>query len=406
MDNVTDIAGNLAFTPDDRRNMRRAMALARQGQGLASPNPTVGCVIVQAGRRVGEGLHDYSLKDHAEVRALREAGGRAKGGMVYTTLEPCSHYGRTPPCADQLIEAGVRRVVVATTDPNPKVSGSGIEKLRAAGVRVEVGLLHDEAQVLIEPFACLITRGLPLVVAKAGMTLDGRIATRTGEDRWITSPEGREFGQSLRLQLDAILVGSGAILADDPELTYRGSLPKARLLTRVLLDSKLRTPPNARVLKSVPQGPVLIFCGCDAPVRRRRKLEERGAEILAVTGGRGGLDLRAVLWELAARNVLGVLVEGGGEVHWSFLSAGLVDKFFFIMAPLVLGGRSVPVVGGRGYKTIKEALRFIVRRSFTVGSDLVIEAYPFASHSILSPWLSSTTLPSGARGWTHSSVPK
>ncbi len=402
MGNRTDRGVTGTFDGEDSRYMRRALALARRGLGLASPNPTVGCVIVKEESVVGHGLHEYALKHHAEVWALKEAAERARRSTVYVTLEPCSHYGRTPPCADLLVRAGVRRVVVAAVDPNPQVSGKGIDVLRSHGIRVDVGLMEDEALSLIEPFACRMTAGRPLVVAKAGMSLDGRIATRAGKARWITSPEGREFGQSLRLQCDALLAGIGTILADDPELSYRGGLPKSRPLTRVLLDSRLRTPPGARVLQS--RDPVIIFCRSDAPERRRRKLEGRGAAIVSVRHEGGLLDLRQVLAELAAREILGVLVEGGGEIHWSFLVQGLVDKFYFIIAPLVLGGRdAIPVVGGAGYETVQEALSFIIRRSFKAGRDLVLEAYPPESRSILSPWRASTAAPSHVRGQDISS---
>ncbi len=391
----------------DRKFMGRALQLARRGVGLSSPNPSVGCVVVRAGRIVGEGLHEYALLDHAEVRALSEAGGKARGSTVYLTLEPCSHQGRTPPCADLLIKAGVRRVVAATIDPNPRVSGAGIDVLRSAGIPVEVGLMREEALPLIEPFACSVTTGLPLVVSKVGMSLDGRIATRRRENRWITSPEAREFGQSLRLQLDALLVGIGTVLADDPELTYRGSQPKARPLTRVVLDGRLRTPATARMLRSASRSPALIFCGRGAPAGRRRALEKTGAEVMPVRETKGGLDLKSVLHELARRRVLGVLVEGGAEVHWSFFSAGLVDKFYCVVAPLVLGGRgAVPSVGGEGYGKIREALRFRIGQSFYAGTDLVLETYPSGSRSILSPWLSRAVPPCGAPGPERTSGPR
>jgi len=379
------------------------LTLARTGLGLASPNPTVGCVIVWEEQIVGQGFHEYALKDHAEVRALKEAGDRARGSTVYLTLEPCSYYGRTPPCAEQLVRAGVQRAVVSAIDPNPKVSGRGIDLLRSSGIQVEVGLMRDEALTLIEPFACRVTTGLPLVISKVGMSLDGRIATRLRKDRWITSAQGRDFGQFLRLQLDALLVGIGTILADDPELTYRGNLPKVRPLIRVVLDSELRTPPAARILQTVSRFPVLIFCRQGASERRRQKLVERGSEVVVVPYAGRNLDLNTVLRELAARDILGVLVEGGSKIHWSFLSAGLVDKFYFIVAPIVLGGeRAVSSVGGRGYGTVQEALRFRIRRSFKAGPDLVLETYPSNSRSILSPWLSPGNLPSDARGSTRS----
>ncbi|MBZ5495394.1 MAG: bifunctional diaminohydroxyphosphoribosylaminopyrimidine deaminase/5-amino-6-(5-phosphoribosylamino)uracil reductase RibD [Acidobacteriia bacterium] len=376
------------MNPQDRKFMRRALALAGKSLGLASPNPPVGCVIAQGDEVVGQGWHEYATRDHAEVRALAEAGIQARGSTAYVTLEPCVHYGRTPPCASALIAAGVRRVIVARVDPNPIVSGKGIGALRAADIDVELGLLQAEAGRNIEPFACHVTTGLPLVVGKVGMSLDGRIAAAGNPGARITSDEARKFGQQLRLQLDALLVGIGTILADDPQLTYRGKLPKARPLITVVLDSLLRTPPGARLFRSDPAPHVLIFCRPDAPLQRRRELEAAGAEIVPVEHGPEGLDLNRVLRELGERKVLGLLVEGGSEVHWSFLSARLVDKFQFIIAPMVLGGRqAVPSVGGAGYPSAGEAPRFRISRSLQAGPDLILEAYPSYSRSILSPWL-------------------
>jgi len=386
------------FDTADQRFMKAALALAAKGIGLASPNPSVGCVVVRDGRVVGRGMHEYSVKDHAEVRALREASGRSKGATAYVTLEPCCHHGRTPPCVDGLVRAGVRRVVVARIDPNPRVSGKGIEKLRSAGIRVDAGLMADEAGKPIENFACHITTGFPLVVGKVGMTLDGKIGTGRPDGRWITSMESREFGQRLRLGADALLVGIETILADDPELTYRGREPKVRPLARVILDSRLRTPASAKLFLTEPRAPLLIFCGDKAPARRQRELEERGAEIVRIARGRNGLDLRAVLKKLGERNVLEVLVEGGSSVHWSFLSGNLVDKFYFIVAPLVLGGTdAVPPVGGPGFKTISSSAKFKMSRFFSSGPDVILEAYPSFSRSIISPWLPPGTSPSGAQ---------
>ncbi len=383
-----------SFSAEDRRFMRRALELGRRGLSRASPNPTVGCVVVRQGKIIGEGYHDYAVRDHAEVRAIQDAGESASGATVYVTLEPCVHQGRTPPCTGLLIRSGIRRVVAPLSDPNPKVSGKGFEQLRSAGIRVDVGLLREECARLIEPFACHVTTGRPLVVSKVGMSLDGRIATRHGVDKWITSEQGREFGQRLRGELDAILVGSGTVLADDPELTYRGSRRKERPLCRVVLDGRLRTPPTARILHNTSQHPLLIFCSKNAASLRRRKLETRGAEVVAVPETDAGLDLREVLQELGRRKILGVLVEGGSAVHWSFLSGGLVDKFYFVIAPLVLGGdRSVPSVGGKGYDDLAGAPRFRIARTFRAGCDWVLEAYPSFSRSIISPWRASASAP-------------
>ena len=376
------------FDAADRRFMKKALKLAEKGLGLASPNPSVGCLIVRNGRIAGRGWHEYASRDHAEIRALREASHLSKNATAYVTLEPCCHQGRTPPCADSLIRAGIRRVVVARSDPNPRVAGRGIDRLRASGIQVDVGLMPEEAGKIIEPFACHVTTGLPLVVSKTGMSLDGKIGTGLPGGREITSPEGREFGQHLRLAADALLVGIGTMLADDPELTYRGSERKSRPLMRVILDPMLRTPPSARLFLTRPRAPVLIFCSGEAPQIRRIKLEKQGAEIACVPCSDKGLDLGAVLGELGRRNVLGLLVEGGSRVHWSFVSAKLVDVFCFIVAPFVLGGKNaIPSVGGEGYDAASDAPRFRIRRSFPAGPDLVLEAYPSYSKSIISPWL-------------------
>jgi diaminohydroxyphosphoribosylaminopyrimidine deaminase/5-amino-6-(5-phosphoribosylamino)uracil reductase len=372
---------------DDTRFMKQALRLAEKGVGLASPNPSVGCVIVKDGAIVGRGYHEYALRDHAEAAALREAGDAAHGSTAYVTLEPCSHHGRTGPCADRLIQAGVRRVVTPIADPNPRVAGRGIEKLRKAGLIVDVGLLAGEAGKIIETFACHVITGLPLVAAKAGMSLDGKIGTGFPEGRWITSPEGREFGQSLRLKMDAVLVGVETVLADDPELTYRGRAPRGRPLTRVVLDSALRTPPSARLFEDR-KTPVLLFCSGNASEARKTALESAGAEIMTVREHGGELDLPKVLRELGKRNIPGVLVEGGSRVHGSFLARNLVDVFYFIVAPILLGGTAaIPVIGGRGYESTAAAPKFRIRRQYQAGHDMVLEAYPATSRSIVSPWL-------------------
>jgi diaminohydroxyphosphoribosylaminopyrimidine deaminase/5-amino-6-(5-phosphoribosylamino)uracil reductase len=386
------------FDATDRRFMKKALVLAEGALGLASPNPSVGCLIVKDGRIVGRGWHEYALRDHAEVRALKEASGHSRNATAYVTLEPCCHQGRTPPCTDGLIRAGIRRVVVARNDPNPQVSGQGIKRLISSGIRVDVGLMSEEAGKIIEPFACRITTGFPLVMGKVGMSLDGKIGTGRQEGRWITSREGREFGQSLRLVADALLVGVGTVLSDDPELTYRGSVAKARALTRVVLDSRLRTPPSARLFQARPRTPVLIFCSREASDSRRKKLEREGAEIIGIPFSQSGLDLNAILKELGKRDILGLLVEGGSRIHWSFLSGKLVDSFYFIISPMVLGGTdSIPSVGGAGYGAVADSPRFLIRKSHSIGPDLVLETYPSYSRSIISPWLPRENDPSAGQ---------
>ena len=374
--------------PHDRKFMRKALTLAEKSAGVASPNPPVGCVIVREGRILGQGWHEYQSRHHAEAKALAGAPAGVRGATAYITLEPCVHYGRTPPCAAALIAAGVRRVVIGREDPNPLVTGKGISVLRSAGVEVEAGVFQLEAGRIIEPFACHVTTGMPLVVCKVGMSLDGRIATGGDRSDRITSEPSREFSQRLRLQLDALLVGVETILIDDPQLTYRGKLPKAHPLIAVVLDSHLRTPPTARIFQERPEGSILIYCRADAPEARRRELQAKGAGIIPVAHGPQGLDLHQVLRDLAAREILGVLVEGGSRIHWSFISAKLVDKFYFFMAPVVLGGsRAVPAVGGEGYASVEVAPTFKISREFRAGNDLILETYPRFSRSILSPWL-------------------
>jgi diaminohydroxyphosphoribosylaminopyrimidine deaminase / 5-amino-6-(5-phosphoribosylamino)uracil reductase len=376
------------FDARDKKFMKRALALAEKGIGLASPNPSVGCLLVQNNEIVGSGWHEFDLKDHAEVRALRQASNRSQGATAYVTLEPCCHYGRTPPCADQMIQAGVRRVVVARIDPNPLVSSRGVEKLRSAGIQVDVGLMAEQAGKIIEPFACHVASGLPLVISKIGMSLDGKAGTGKPEGRWITSPESREFAHYLRLRVDAILTGVRTVLADDPELTYRGNVHKSRPLLRVILDPNLRTPPEARLFREAANAPVLLFCKQTAPEEQRRRLEAKGAEIIGIPLQEEDLDLNAVLAELGRRKVLGLLVEGGGRTHWSFLSRRLVDAFYFIIAPTVLGGTaSIPSVGGKGYGSVEDSPRFKIRSILSVGPDTVLECYPSYSRSIISPWL-------------------
>jgi diaminohydroxyphosphoribosylaminopyrimidine deaminase/5-amino-6-(5-phosphoribosylamino)uracil reductase len=369
--------------------MKKALALAEKGIGLASPNPSVGCLIVQSNEIVGSGRHEYSLKDHAEIQALRHAGERSHGATAYVTLEPCSHFGRTPPCADQLIQAGISRVVAARIDPNPLVSGRGVERLRAAGIKVDVGLMAEEAGRIIEPFACYASSGRPLVISKVGMSLDGKAGTGQPGGRQITSPESSEFTHHLRLRVDAILTGIGTIISDNPLLTYRGKAPKTRALLRIGLDPDLRTPSYARLFQDIERSPFLLFCKQGASPERREELEKKGAEILAVPELGGTLDLNAVLDELGKRKILGLLVEGGGQTHWSFLSQGLIDVFYFLIAPVVLGGASaIPSVAGKGYGAVLDAPKFKIGRSFMLGPDIALEYYPSYSRSIISPWLS------------------
>jgi diaminohydroxyphosphoribosylaminopyrimidine deaminase/5-amino-6-(5-phosphoribosylamino)uracil reductase len=338
--------------------MRRALELAARGLGETNPNPAVGCVVAQGGRVVGEGWHERAGSAHAEVVALRQAGARARGATLYVTLEPCAHLGRTPPCAPLVRDSGVVRVVVAVADPNPLVRGRGLALLRRSGVAVETGLLAAEAERLGEPFLAAARRARPYVLLKAATTLDGRIATAAGRSKWITSPAQRRQARWLRRLHDAVLVGIGTVLADDPQL-----LPSPRTrrpFARVVLDSRLRTPPGSRLARSASErAPVLVVSCRDEP-RRRRALEAAGVVVLTVEAAGGRVALGAALAALRARGLGSLMVEGGSEVLGSFLAARLVDQVALFRAPLLLGGRgSRPAFGGDDPAAIADALRLV-----------------------------------------------
>jgi diaminohydroxyphosphoribosylaminopyrimidine deaminase/5-amino-6-(5-phosphoribosylamino)uracil reductase len=336
--------------------MRRALALAARGLGETNPNPAVGCVVARGARVVGEGFHARAGGPHAEVGALREAGPRALGATLYVTLEPCAHRGRTPPCAPLVRDSGVARVVAALRDPSPLVAGRGLALLRRAGIAVETGLLAGEAARLDERFLAPARLGRPFVLLKAALTLDGRIATASGRSQWITSPSQRGQARWLRRLHDAVLVGIGTALADDPLL-----LPSPRTrrpFLRVVLDSRLRLPERGRLARSAgPRTPVLVLSRAPEPSRRRR-LEAAGMEVVDVAGETGRVSLPAALEALGARGVTSVMVEGGGEVLGSFLAARLADQVALFRAPLLLGGRgSRSAFGGPDPLEIREALR-------------------------------------------------
>jgi diaminohydroxyphosphoribosylaminopyrimidine deaminase/5-amino-6-(5-phosphoribosylamino)uracil reductase len=355
--------------------MRRALELAERGRGLTSPNPMVGAVVVTLGGEVaGEGFHARAGGPHAEVEALRAAGARARGATLYVTLEPCSHHGRTPPCAPAVIEAGVARVFAAVADPNPLVSGGGFAALRAAGIEVVTGHGAAEAERQNRVFFTAMRERRPHVTLKAGMTLDGKIADLHGASRWITGEQARQRAHRLRSESDAIVVGIGTVLRDDPELTVRLSQSWPREPLRVVLDTHARIPAGARLIRAGRPTSAVIAVGAEAPRQRLHELAATGATIVPCRTRDGRVDLGALLTELFAREVRAVLVEGGGEVHGAFLDVGLVDRVAMFAAPLLIGGRgATPVVGGAG-RELKSAIRL---GGFTVtplGDDLLVEA--------------------------------
>lgn len=382
--------------------MEEALELARGAVALASPNPCVGAVIVDsADHIVGRGLHTYDGLKHAEVLALEEAGDHARGATVYLNLEPCSHTGRTGPCADALVQAGIKRVVAAMADPNPLVAGNGFAKLRAAGIEVYEGLLNAEARRLNEAFAKYIRRKIPLVTLKTAMTLDGKIAPppletvlpgepvlAAASGGWITSETARAHVHTMRRSNDAILVGVGTIIADDPLLTDRSGLPRRRRLLRVILDSRLRIPMESRVVKTA-HNDLIVFC-CFAEEHKRQELEARGVRVVqvpmfkpledgtipfpsgAVPAGRP--DLQRVLEELGKSEITSLIIEGGAMVNWAALSAGIVDKVFFFYAPKILAGAgSIPFALGAGYQRLSDAayVKNVMLHRF--GEDFAVE---------------------------------
>lgn len=356
--------------------MRMAYGLARKAIGRVSPNPYVGAVIVRSGEIVGSGFHEGPGKPHAEVVALRQAGARARGATLYVTLEPCVHWGRTPPCVEALVEARLARVVVSDLDPNPLVLRKGVARLRREGLRVECGLLADENRKLNEAYLKYITRRVPFVILKTAISLDGRMATRTGESRWVSSAAARDYVHLLRGECDAVMAGINTVLRDDPRLTVRHAQGGGRAVVRVVLDSDLRLPPRAKLLATLDRGGVIVFAGERAPVRRQADLEKRGARVVRVPGRGGRLDLRAVLSKLGSLEIASVLVEGGGLLAADFLERRLADKLLLVVAPKLIGGREAPAfVAGRGAARMSGALELRCVRTFRLGPDTVVEGY-------------------------------
>jgi diaminohydroxyphosphoribosylaminopyrimidine deaminase/5-amino-6-(5-phosphoribosylamino)uracil reductase len=370
--------------------LRRALQLAQKSFGLASPNPNVGALLADdAGNVVGEGFHTYDGVKHAEVIAIENAGSKARGATLYINLEPCSHHGRTGPCADAVIAAGIRRVVACMPDPNPEVSGRGFARLRQAGVQVASGLLQDEAQPINDAFAKYIRYRLPLVTLKAGMTLDGKISpppeglADTGvigsagpTGGWITSDEARAHVQQLRHQHDAILVGVGTITADNPLLTDRSGLPRRRPLLRVIMDSHLRLPLESRVAQTA-KDDVLVFCSF-AEEKKKQQLLQHGIQVeqVAPAGIDGRPDLEAICKRLAEREITSVMIEGGALVNWTALASRVADKIFFYYAPRILAGTgSVPFAAGPGFRRMSEAAHLKWFRLHRFGEDFAVEGY-------------------------------
>jgi len=366
------------WSDTDQLMMARALALAAKGTGLVSPGPLVGCVITTSeGEVIGEGFYVYEAVKHAETLALEQAGGRANGATAYVSLEPHAHFGKTPPCTDALIACGIKRVVAPIRDPNPKVSGKGFDHLHSAGIEVSRGLLAREAKQVNEKYLHFIKTGRPFVHLKLATSLDGKIATRTGDSRWITGEESRERVHELRHEYDVILVGAGTALADNPLLTDRSGKPRRRPLARVVLDEKLQTDPESQLVQTATDAPVLIFTGESLETGKAEALQRRGVEI--VGDSFKGRNLLAVLEELGKRSFQSVLVEGGATVAGNLLDAELIDKVTFFLAPVIIGGRDAPsAIGGRGPEKLIDALNLIDVAVVQRGRDFEITGYPRA----------------------------
>jgi diaminohydroxyphosphoribosylaminopyrimidine deaminase/5-amino-6-(5-phosphoribosylamino)uracil reductase len=360
----------------DRNWMRRALELAARARGRTSPNPMVGAVIVTGGQVVGEGFHAYAGSDHAEVAALREAGSAAAEGTLYVSLEPCCHHGRTPPCVDEIVRAGIRRVVAACEDPNPSVSGRGIASLRQAGVTVEVGLLGQEAARLNEAFFKYIRTGVPFVILKVAASLDGKIATRTGESRWITGESARRRVHQLRNEVDAVLVGIGTVLRDDPLLTTRLGIADQRDPVRVIVDNLARLPLRAKAVNRASTAPTILAVSQMAPRTKLEALEREGVQVIVVENSPRRVSLERLMEVLGKRGILSVMIEGGAEINASALREGIADKVLVFLAPILIGGKSTPTaVGGDGIESLTQVLRLRDVRIERFDGDILVEGY-------------------------------
>jgi diaminohydroxyphosphoribosylaminopyrimidine deaminase/5-amino-6-(5-phosphoribosylamino)uracil reductase len=358
----------MSFSPADSQHMAHALRLAQQGLYTTTPNPRVGCVIVKDGRVVGEGWHERAGTPHAEIHALKAAGEAARGATVYVTLEPCSHHGRTPPCAEALVNAGVARVVAAMSDPNPLVAGGGIAMLTLAGIQAEVGLLGAEARALNPGFVSRMTRGRPWVRLKTASTLDGKTALANGASQWITGEAARADVQALRARACAILTGSGTVLADNPRMNVR-DLDIGRQPLRVVVDSALRTPADAAIL------PALVACHHAAPAARAA-LEHAGAEVVELPGADGRIDLATLLALLAQRGVNELHVEAGAALNGALLAAGWIDEWVAYVAPMAVGDDARGLFAGPALTSLDDAARFSLSDVRRIGSDLRLTLLP------------------------------
>lgn len=361
----------------DEEFMQRALDLATLATGRTNPNPMVGAVIVKDNRIIGEGYHHKAGTPHAEVHALKAAGDNSREATVYVSLEPCSHFGKTPPCADALIKAGVKRVVIAMVDPNPKVAGQGIKRLKNAGVEVEVGVLEKQARRINEVFLKHIQTGKPFVAMKTAMTLDGKIACASGDSKWITNEESRAYVHQLRNTYEAIMVGIGTVLKDDPRLNTRLDVEDLRDPIRVIIDTHLELPVESHIVQSASEQRTIVYCSNRVDQQPIQLLESKGIEVIAINDENGFLPLAEVFKSLYEFGICSLLVEGGGEVNGYLVQHQLVDKLYWFVAPKILGGReSLSPVGGAGIQQMKDAYLLNQIEIQRFGEDVLFTAYP------------------------------
>jgi diaminohydroxyphosphoribosylaminopyrimidine deaminase/5-amino-6-(5-phosphoribosylamino)uracil reductase len=363
----------------DEKYMRMALGLARKGRGRTTPNPMVGAVVVRGKAVVGKGYHFRAGEPHAEVLALRQAGKRAKGATLYLNLEPCDHFGKTPPCTQAILKAGIQRVVAGMRDPNPLVSGRGFRRLKKAGVKVDVGLLEGECRELNAPFCKFISTGNPFVILKTAVSLDGKVATKSGDSRWISGGASRNYVHRLRSEVDAVMVGIGTVRRDDPLLNVRlAGRKNPRHPLRIIVDSRLRIPADSRIVRTAAEFPTLVAATSSAPLKRIDRMKKKRVEVLVVRKNRQGrVSLAALMKELGSRGIQSILLEGGPTLNASAWEERIVDRLLLFVAPKVIGGRETPgMMGGEGVGKVKNARRVEVLRVRKAGEDLMIEAKP------------------------------
>lgn len=355
--------------------MKVAISLAKKAEGMTSPNPIVGAVIVKGGKIVGRGYHRKAGLPHAEIEALKDAGSDANGAAMFVTLEPCDHFGRTPPCTDAVIKSGIRKVVIGMRDPNPVNNGAGIKKLKRNGIKIVAGVLEKEAMGINRPFIKFITKKMPYVTVKLAETLDGKIATRTGDSKWISSEESRRYVHGLRGAVDAVMVGVNTVLRDDPTLLSVLSVSKQP--ARVIVDSTLKTPASSKIFATLGRSDIIMAATDRAPSGRIKSFRDLGVEVIITKSKDGKVDLKTLLKGLARRDIVNILVEGGGELAASLAERRLVDRFLFFIAPKIAGGReAVGAIGGIGISRMKDALMFSKVEVGRSGPDILVDVRP------------------------------